>query len=42
MSDGAQHSPRPGREPDSPRFRPVLDSFVSYKPGGGAPAAARL
>ncbi|HEY2286055.1 MAG TPA: histidinol-phosphate transaminase [Streptosporangiaceae bacterium] len=42
MSTRALYSPRPGPDGSSPRFRPVLDSFVSYKPGGGAAGAARL
>jgi histidinol-phosphate aminotransferase len=42
MSTRGLHSHRPGEGPGAPRFRSVLDSFVSYKPGGGEAAAARL
>ena len=42
MSTRALYPHRPGQGQDSPRFRSVLDSFVSYKPGGGAATAARL
>jgi histidinol-phosphate aminotransferase len=42
MSTRAPYSHRPDRGRSSPRFRSVLDSFVSYKPGGGAAGAARL
>ena len=42
MSTRAPYSHQPGRGRSSPRFRSVLDSFVSYKPGGGPAGAARL
>jgi histidinol-phosphate aminotransferase len=42
MSTRALYPHRPGSGRGSPRFRSVLASFVSYKPGGGAPGAARL
>ena len=42
MSTPAMYPGAPGPGGRSPRFRSVLDSFVPYKPGGGAPTAARL
>jgi histidinol-phosphate aminotransferase len=41
MSTSALDRDPTDRDP-APRFRPVLASFVPYKPGGGAPDAARL
>jgi histidinol-phosphate aminotransferase len=42
MSTPAMYPGAPGHAAPSPRFRPVLDAFIPYKPGGGDAAAARL